>query len=66
VDEQARLRFEAELGLTDGQAVERDPSGRTWTYRLRLPTRDRIRSVVVHGSVEDTARIDRTRYEILE
>jgi hypothetical protein len=66
VDEATRLRLEAELGLTDAQRVDRDPSGRTWTYRLRQSTRERIRSIVVHETVEDTARIDRARYEILE
>jgi len=66
VDDASRLRLEAELGLTDAQRVERDQRGRTWAYRLRTPTRDRVRAIVVHPSVEDTARIDGERFEIVK
>jgi hypothetical protein len=65
VDDATRPRLEAELGLTDAQRVERDTRGRTWEYRLRTPTRDRVRAIVVHPSVEDTARIERERFEIV-
>ena len=64
VDEAARVRIEAELGLSEARRVERDPSGRTWTYRLRQPSRDRVRAIVMNPVVEDTARIDRMRFEI--
>ena len=66
VDDSARLQLETELGLTDAQRVERDPRGRTWEYRLRMPTRDRVRAIVLHPSVEDTARIDAERFEIVQ
>jgi hypothetical protein len=60
-----RQQIEAELGLTEAQQVSRDPRGRTWEYRLRTPTRDRIRAVVVHAAVEDTGRVDVQRFEIV-
>jgi hypothetical protein len=66
VDDTTRLQFEAELGLTDAQRVARDPRGRTWEYRLRTPTRERVRAIVLHPSVEDTARIDAQRFEIVQ
>lgn len=66
VDEGARRQAEAELGLADPQQVTRDPRGRTWEYRLRTPTRDRVRMVLLHAAVEDTARIDTQRFEIVQ
>ena len=66
VDDGARSRLEAELGLAEAQRVDRDSSGRTWAYRLRRPTRDRVRSIVTNSSVEDTARIDAARLQIVE
>jgi hypothetical protein len=66
VDDTTRLQFEAELGLTDAQRVARDSRGRTWEYRLRTPTRERVRAIVLHPSVEDTARIDAQRFEIVQ
>lgn len=65
VDETMRQRVEAELGLTDAQQVARDERGRTWEYRLRTPTRARIRTVLLHTAVEDTARVDAQRFEIV-
>jgi hypothetical protein len=65
VDEARRRQVEAELGLADAQQVARDPRGRTWEYRLRTPTPDRVRMILLHAAVEDTARIDRQRFEIL-
>jgi hypothetical protein len=65
VDDGMRQQIEAELGLTEAQQVSRDPRGRTWEYRLRTPTRDRIRAVVVHAAVEDTGRVDVQRFEIV-
>jgi peptidoglycan/LPS O-acetylase OafA/YrhL len=59
-----RRSFEAELGLTALGPVERDPSRRTWSYSLRSPTHDRIRALLEHRAVEDTAGIDTTRFEI--
>jgi peptidoglycan/LPS O-acetylase OafA/YrhL len=59
-----RLRFEAELGLTALGPVERDQSRRTWSYSLRSPTPDRIRALLEHRAVEDTAGIDTDRLEI--
>jgi len=64
VNDAVRQRLEADLGLDNPERVERDPSGRTWTYRLRQPTRERVRAVVLHAAVEDTARIDTVRFEI--
>lgn len=66
VDEGMRRRFEQQLGLVDAAAVARDPRGRTWTYRLPTPTRARIRAIVEHPAVEDTARIDTEGLEILQ
>jgi hypothetical protein len=66
VDETGRRQVEAELGLADAQQVARDPRGRTWEYRLRTPTRDRVRLILQHAAVEDTARIDTQRFEIVQ
>jgi hypothetical protein len=66
VDDTTRRQLEAELGLAEPQRVERDPRGRTWEYRLRTPTRERVRAIVLHPSVEDTARIDAERFEIVQ
>jgi hypothetical protein len=62
--DEARRGFEAELGLTAIGPVERDASGRTWSYRLRSPTPDRVRALLDHRAVEDTAGIDAERLEI--
>jgi peptidoglycan/LPS O-acetylase OafA/YrhL len=59
-----RQRFEAELGLTALGPVERDPARRTWSYTLHSPTPDRIRALLEHRAVEDTAGIDTERLEI--
>ena len=59
-----RQRFEAELGLTALGPVERDQSHRTWSYSLRSPTPDRVRALLEHRAVEDTAGIDTKRFEI--
>ena len=66
VTEENRLRLEAELGLMDAQRVERDPRGQTYTYRLRQPTLDRVRDIVMHPAVEDTARVDTARFRIAD
>jgi hypothetical protein len=66
IDETKRREIEAELGLADPLQVERDPRGRTWEYRLRTPTRDRVRMILIHAAVEDTARIDPQRFEIVQ
>ena len=39
---------------------------RTWSYRLRQPSSERVRSILAHGAVEDTAGIDAARFVILE
>ena len=64
VDEATRLRLEAELGLTEAQPVQRDKRGRTWTYRLQRPSKEGIQRILLHASVEDTARLNSTRLEI--
>jgi peptidoglycan/LPS O-acetylase OafA/YrhL len=64
LSDEARRGFEAELGLTAIGPVERDASGRTWSYRLRSPTPDRVRALLDHRAVEDTAGIDVERLEI--
>jgi peptidoglycan/LPS O-acetylase OafA/YrhL len=64
LSDEARRGFESELGLTVTGPVERDASGRTWSYRLRSPTPDRVRALIDHRAVEDTAGIDVGRLEI--
>jgi peptidoglycan/LPS O-acetylase OafA/YrhL len=59
-----RQGFEAELGLTALGQVENDASRRTWSYSLRSPTPDRVRALLEHRAVEDTAGIDVERLEI--
>jgi hypothetical protein len=66
VDDASRTKLEADLGLAEGQQLARDERGRTWTYRLRHPTQDRVRTVLRHPLVEDTARIDAARLEIVD
>lgn len=65
-DDASRVRLEAVIGLVDGRPVTSDPRGRTWSYRLRRPTPDRVRTLLRHPLVEDTARIDAARLEIVE
>jgi peptidoglycan/LPS O-acetylase OafA/YrhL len=64
LSDEARRSLEAELGLTAIGPVERDASGRTWSYRLRSPTPDRVRALLDHRAVEDTAGIDVESLEI--
>jgi hypothetical protein len=66
VSEAGRRGLEAELGLTDAQQVLRDPRQRTWAYRMRRPTRERVRAILMNAAVEDTARIDLERFEIVD
>lgn len=66
VDDASRARFEQQLGLIEGERVERDPRERTWSYRLDQPSREGVRAILAHPAVEDTARINRTRFEIEE
>ena len=66
ISENARLRVELDLGLTGAEPVERDVRRRTWTYRLRQPSPERVRSILAHAAVEDTAGIDPARFVILE
>jgi hypothetical protein len=61
-----RARIESELGLVDAEPVARDVRGRTWSYRLQFPVQDRVRAVLQHPAVEDTAGIDARRLEIVE
>jgi hypothetical protein len=61
-----RQQLETQLGLTDAQRVARDPRQRTWEYRLRRPTQNRVRAVLQNAAVEDTARIDPERFEIVD
>ena len=62
----ARDRIETEFGLVEQGPVERDPRRRTWEYRLPTPTRARVRALVTHPAVEDTARVDIQRFEIAQ
>ena len=66
ISENARLQVELDLGLTGAERVERDVRRRTWSYRLRQPSSERVRSILAHGAVEDTAGIDAARFVILE
>jgi hypothetical protein len=59
-----RRSLEAGLGLVNGELVERDPRRRTWNYRLRRPTRARIRSLLDNPAVEDTGGIDVERLDV--
>ena len=61
-----RQRLEQQLGLTGGTPVSRDPRHRTWSYRLHWPTRSRVNAILTNAAVEDTARIDPERLEIVE
>ncbi len=53
--EAERLRLEGQLSLEDGKFH----GGRTWTYSLEDPTRERVRRLVENGSVEDTHSVRR-------
>jgi hypothetical protein len=66
VTDTVRGDVERDLGLTDGQQVARDPRRRTWSYRLPQPTPARVQIVVTHPAVEDTARIDVERFQIVD
>lgn len=58
VDASARAGLERQLGLTQGEPTE----GTTFVYYLEAPTTDRIRALVQHPSVDDTAHINRIRF----
>ncbi len=64
ISDSDRQGFEAELGLTALGQVEDDASRRTWSYRLRAPTPERVRALLEHRAVEDTAGVDVERFEI--
>ena len=64
VSDRARQEFETEIGLTVLGQVENDASRRTWSYSLRAPTADRVRALLEHRAVEDTAGINAERLEI--
>lgn len=64
VSDGTRQELEAELGLTVLGPVERDEFRRTWSYSLRSPTPDRVRALLDHRAVEDTAGIDVDKLEI--
>jgi peptidoglycan/LPS O-acetylase OafA/YrhL len=66
ISDAARRRIEAEFGLHEVGPVTRDPRHRTWEYRLPTPTKARVRALVTHPAVEDTARIDTQRFEIAQ
>jgi peptidoglycan/LPS O-acetylase OafA/YrhL len=66
VTDEDRARAEADLGLVEPEQVLRDPRLRTWSYRLRLPTPDRVRAIIRHPAVEDTSGIDTNRLEITQ
>jgi len=66
VSDAERRRLEEQLGLIGGEPVSRDSRHRTWTYRLHRPTRGRVKAILTNADVEDTARIDAERLEIVE
>jgi peptidoglycan/LPS O-acetylase OafA/YrhL len=66
VSDSSRHVLEAQLGLVNGGPVMRDPRRRTYEYRLRQPTRARVRALLAEPAVEDTARVDIERYEIAQ
>ena len=54
-----RERLEGELKLEQGSKQE----GTTWTYSLSDGSTENIRAVVQHPAVDDTAHVDRTRFQ---
>ena len=64
VGDEARGQLEKQLGLVEGEPLPEDPRQRTFSYRLQLPLPTRVRSVVQHPSVEDTAGVNLQRFEI--
>ncbi len=58
VDGNQRAQLEQQLHLDFGEAK----GGTTWVYTLSNPTREAIRAIVRHPSVEDTADVDRQRF----
>ena len=64
VGDDARGQLEKQLGLVEGEPIREDPRQRTFSYRLQLPLPTRVRSVVQHPGVEDTAGINLQRFEI--
>jgi peptidoglycan/LPS O-acetylase OafA/YrhL len=59
-----RVRFETELGLIESRQELADPRLRTWSYRLVAPHESRVRAILQHEAVEDTAGIDREHFVI--
>jgi hypothetical protein len=58
VTDTIREDLEARLRLTRSEYVE----GTTWTYWLDRPTRDDIRTLILHEAVEDTEHLHRTQF----
>jgi hypothetical protein len=59
VAEAERGALESQFNLTRGRALE----GTTWQYELLDYSRDNIRALVEHPTVEDTHRLDRALYQ---
>jgi hypothetical protein len=62
VSEAARTQIERELKLLAGEPYD----ATTWAYDLGDPSRQAIRALVAHGSVEDTGNIDRVRLTVID
>jgi hypothetical protein len=58
VTSERRAALESELHLTEGHLTE----GTTWAYLLTEPSGDRIRTLIQHPSVDDTAHLNRVRF----
>ena len=64
VSDVVRQRIEAEFDLVVDGPVVRDPRHRTYQYRLPHPSKARVKALITHPAVEDTARVDVERYAI--
>ena len=53
-----RSELEKELHLTNGHPTE----GSTWAYLLTDPSTERIRTVIEHPNVDDTAHLNRVKF----
>jgi hypothetical protein len=58
VDAASRAALERQFELQEARWTE----GTTWAYALVNPTTDRIRAIVTHRAVEDTAHVNRQSY----
>ncbi len=58
VDASRRGELERQLELSQGELKE----GTTWLYTLQTPSKEAIRAIVQHPSVDDTAHVNRVKF----